>query len=193
MSLEATETTDLLAAWHRGDAASEAELISRLYGDLHRLAGHCMARERPDHTLQPTALVHEAYLRLRRQHRGWHSRAHFLALATKAMRRVLLDHARRRRSAKRGGGSEQLVLQHADVLPEGRPVDLVRLDEALTALASRDSRKAAIIELRFFGGLSIAEAAEVLDCSPATVVRQWRLARAWLFRELAGGTRDDAH
>lgn len=193
MHEETTETTDLLLAWRSGDPAAAEEVIARLYRDLHGLAAHFMAGERWDHTLQPTALVNEAYLRLRRQHCGWLSRAHFLAVAAKTMRRVLLDHARRRTSGKRGGGAIHLSLQQAGALPEDRPVDLVRLDDALTVLAARDAQKAEVIELRFFGGLSIAETAEVLACSPATVVRQWRAARAWLFHALADRGGADAH
>jgi RNA polymerase sigma factor (TIGR02999 family) len=158
------------------------EFVPTLYDELRRLAARHMRRERPGHTLQPTALVHEVYMRLAEQAPApWQNRAHFFGIAAQSMRRVLVEHARRRNAAKRGGGPEGVGLQ----LPEaGRAVDVLVLDDALTRLAQIDPERSRIVELRFFGGLTVEEAAEVLEVSPATVTRRWRLAKAWLYQRL---------
>lgn len=166
-------------------------LVPKIYADLRRLAQHYLRDEPDDHTLQATALVHEAFLRLSgRPDAAWKDRAHFIAVAAREMRRVLIDHARRRRALRRGGGQAAepvSAVGDASVDPHD---DWIVLDEALTRLGELDPRKARVVELRFFGGLTIAETAQVLGTSPVTVVREWRLARAWLQREL-GGSRPD--
>lgn len=163
-----------------------AERTSALYSELRRIAGHYLRQERRDHTLQATALVHEVYLRLVDQ-RGvqWENRSQFLGIAAQLMRRILLDYSRRHQSAKRGGNSEKVFLQEASIISKTRPADVVALDEALTRLAEIDSQQARLVELRFFGGLSIEETAGVLEVSPATVKRNWSVAKAWLARELS--------
>lgn len=183
------EVTLLLTAWRDGDREALDRLMPLVYGELRRLAARFLEGERKDHTLQPTALVHEAYLRLA----GgavprWQDRVHFFAVAAQVMRRLLVDHARARRAEKRGGGVRPLPLEAAlDIgSPEaGDPELLLALDEALVELAVHDARKARIVELRFFGGLTIEEAAEVLDVATSTVILEARLARAWLFRRMA--------
>lgn len=187
MSPHASESvTQLLQAWSRGDQASLDRLLPAVYEELRRLAGRYMRHQAPEHTLQTTALVHEAYLRLIDQRRiDWASRAHFFGVAAKAMRSILIDHARRRRAAKRGGKAGRRTLGAAgEVADPGSAVDVLALDEALTRLAERDPRKSQVVELRYFGGLTLAEVAEVLGISPATVKREWIAARAWLRREL---------
>jgi len=168
-----------------GKGLAPAEWTSLLYAELRRLAGYYMQQERGDHTLQATALVHEVYLRLVDQ-RGvqWENRNQFLGVAAQLMRRVLLDYGRSHRAAKRGGDVGKVFLQEATVLSKTVPADIVALDEALTRLAALDEQQARLVELRFFGGLSIEEAAGVLEVSPATVKRNWRVAKAWLAREL---------
>lgn len=179
--------TTLLRAWSRGDQSALDRLLPQVYGELRRQAGRYMRRQTPGHTLQPTALVHEAYLRLvGSEPVECRDRAHFLALAAKVMRSVLVDHARARSAAKRGSGAVHVTLAAVD--SAGTPatvVDLEALDEALDRFAEIDPEKSRLVELRYFGGLSIEEAAEVLDMSPATVKRQWTTARAWLRRELS--------
>ncbi len=181
------EITELLLEWRHGNQAALERLMPLVYDELHRLAELYMRQERPGHTLQPTALVHEAYLRLvGTESPSWQNRAHFFAAAAQAMRHILVDHARRRRAAKRARVGFLLTLDNlASPLGE-RTVDLITLDRALTHLAAFDPRKSQIVELRFFGGLSIRETAEVLGLSPATVSRHWRLARAWLYGQLKG-------
>jgi RNA polymerase sigma factor (TIGR02999 family) len=178
--------TALLQAWSRGERAALDELLPAVYGELRRQAERYMRRQPAGHTLQATALVHEAYLRLVDQkHVDWQSRAHFFGVAAKAMRSILVDHARARGAAKRGGGVRHLTLGSAD--PAGGPapeLDVEALDEALTRLAAIDPEKSRLVELRYFGGLSIEETAEVLGISPATLKRQWSTARTWLRREL---------
>jgi RNA polymerase sigma factor (TIGR02999 family) len=177
--------TQLLQAWGQGEKAALEKLIPLVYKDLRRRAHYCMGRERPGHTLQTTALIHEAYLRLAGSKPvSWENRAHFFGIAARVMRQVLVDHARSRRYLKRGGGAQRVSLDEGLFVHPGLRRDLVTLDEALTALAQCDERKARVVELRFFGGLSVDEAAEVLKVSPETVKRDWRLARAWLFREM---------
>ena len=163
-----------------------AERTSALYSELRRIAGYYLRQERRNHTLQATALVHEVYLRLVQQ-RGvqWENRNQFLGIAAQLMRRILLDYSRGHQAAKRGGNAEKVFLQEASVISKTRPADVVALDEALTRLAELDSQQAHLVELRFFGGLSIEETAGVLEVSPATVKRNWTVAKAWLARELA--------
>jgi RNA polymerase sigma factor (TIGR02999 family) len=161
-------------------------LVSLLYQELRRLAAGCLRRERPNHTLQPTALVNEAYLRLAAQSQpAWGDRVQFLAVASHLMREILVDYARTRNRAKRGGGLAPVCVEDAGELAAAPELDLMELDEALTALERVDSQHRQIVELRFFGGLNIEETAQVLEISPATVKRDWRMARAWLHRELS--------
>ena len=182
------ELTALLEAWRAGDGAAAERVVPLVYSELHRMAAGYLAAEGRDHTLQPTALVHEAYLRLSAQGGfPWRCRSHFFAVASQVVRRILVDHARKRRSAKRGRGRPAVSLSEARDLVNERPEALVELDAALEALKVLDPQQATIVELRFFGGLTAREAAEVLGCSASTVHRQWRLARSWLYRELSGG------
>ena len=180
------EATRLLLDWGRGDAEAAAHLIPLVYDELRRLARSYLRRERPDHTLQATGLVHEAYLRLVDQTvTTWQSRAHFLGVAAQVMRRILIDHARRHRAEKRGGDWERIEFIEDEIAPDSvRTVDLIALDDALQDLAKFDSRQSQVVELRFFGGLTNEEAGEALDISPRTVKREWRMARAWLQREV---------
>jgi RNA polymerase sigma factor (TIGR02999 family) len=185
---ESSETTQLLRAWAGGDQAALGQLTPRVYEELRRIAGRCMQNERPGRTVQTTALVHEAYLKLIDvTNVDWQHRAHFFAISAQVMRRIMLDRARRRVAVKRGGATPKLNLNGLDQLGFSRARELVALDDALNALAQFDARKARIIELRFFGGLSIEETAEVEKVSPDTVLRDWRLARAWLMAELGNG------
>jgi len=180
------EVTGLLLDWGKGDKAALDKLMPLVYEELRRLAHYHMGRERPGHTLQTTALVNEAYLRLVDQRDvQWQNRAHFFGIASQMMRRILVDHARSRRYAKRGGGARQVSLDEAATLSLERAADVIALDDALTALADIDQRKTNIVEMRFFGGLSIEETAEVLGVSPGTVMRDWTLAKAWLHRHIS--------
>ena len=180
-----SDVTALLLAWGDGDESALARLIPIVHDELHRIASACMAGEKGDHTLQSTALVNEAYLRLiGTQSVHWQNRAHFLAMAARLMRRVLVDFARSKQYLKRGGGVVSVNLAPDVALSAEPGRDLVALDEALEALAKVDERKSRVIELRFFGGLSVAETAEALHVSPETVMRDWRLAKAWLLRQL---------
>lgn len=182
------EVTRLLRAWRDGDAAALEALAPLVYAELRRLAEARMRRERPDHTLQATALVHEAFLRLTGSDApAWEDRTHFFAVAARVMRRLLVDHARARGYAKRGGGVRRVSLDEAVELSEEPGEDLLALDAALTRLAALDPRQHQVVELRFFGGLSVEETAEVLGVSAVTVKRDWRAARAWLYAELAEG------
>jgi len=176
-----------------GKELAPEDWTSLLYSELRRLAGHYMRQERGDHTLQATALVHEVYLRIVDQ-RGvqWENRNQFMGVAAQLMRRILLDYGRSHRAAKRGGDVGKVFLEEATVLGKTVPADIVALDEALTRLAEIDQEQARLVELRFFGGLSIEEAAGVLEVSPATVKRNWRVAKAWLARELQRGQGQDA-
>ena len=179
------EMTELLAAWSDGDRGALDRLLPLVERELHRLAHHYMSRENPGHTLQTSALVNEAYLKLCDQTRvRWQNRAHFFAIAAQIMRRILIDHARRRRYEKRGGGARSLPLDEAAMLSDERASELVALDEALGELERIDERKACVVELRYFGGLTVEETAEVLGVSPDTVGREWRRARAFLLREM---------
>ena len=177
--------TQLLVSWNNGDRAALQQLMPVVYAELKRLARRHLARER-GHTLQPTALIHEAYIKLIQINRvDWRDRAHFLAMAATVMRRVLVDMARTRGRDKRGGGQVHVSLSEAEQQPAAQRADLMALDEAMKALELVDARKSQVVELRYFGGLSLEEAALVLNVSVATVRRDWSFARAWLFRELS--------
>ena len=181
------EVTELLQAWSEGDQASLEKLTPLVYQELHRLAQRYMGGERADHTLQATALVHEAYLRLiDASQMRWQNRAHFFAVSAQVMRHILVDFARARHSVKRGGDAGRISLDEALVIAQGQHFDFVALDDALNSLAVVDERKSRVVELRFFGGLSVEETAEVLKVSPDTVMRDWRLAKLWLLREILG-------
>ena len=183
------EVTQLLVAWSNGDRAARDELMPLVYEELRRLAHRYVGRERPDHTLQTSALVNEAYLRLIDQKDvRWQNRAHFFGIAAQMMRRILVDYARKRAFAKRGGNAQPVPLEEAMIVSEERAANVVALDDALNSLAELDSRKSQIVELRFFGGLSIEETAEVLAVSPGTVMRDWTLAKAWLRREMTAAS-----
>jgi RNA polymerase sigma factor (TIGR02999 family) len=180
-----TRIDRLLADWGRGDEDARDALIPAVYDELRRLARHHLRNERPDHTLQSAALVNEAYLRLTRQKAPqWQNRAHFFGVAAQLMRHILVDHARNRKAAKRGGGMPRLALDQEVAASEKAGIDLVALDDALGRLSALDEQQARVIEMRFFGGLSIEETSLALNVSPATVKRDWVTARAWLRREL---------
>jgi RNA polymerase sigma-70 factor, ECF subfamily len=179
------DVTRMLQDWSNGDQAVAARLMPLVYDELRRLADHYLRGERPDHTLQPTALVHEAYLRLADQTNvTWQNRVHFFAVAAQSMRQVLVDSARSYRAAKRGSG-QKLSLEEADGVSLEREVDLLALDEALSRLATLDPRQSRIVELRYFGGLTVEETAEVTGVSPRTIRREWTMAKAWLRREIS--------
>lgn len=180
------EVTQILREWSGGDADAPARLMPLVYDELRRQARSYLARERGSHTLQPTALVHEAYMKLVDQNRvSWQNRAHFFGIASNVMRRVLIDHARARASEKRGGAAIRLSFEDMRIPLEQRAADFVALDEALEELAKFDERKARVVEMRFFGGLTDEEIAEVLNISARTVLRDWKTARLWLYRELS--------
>ena len=180
----------LLRAWSGGDQSALEKLTPIVYNELHTLARRYMRRERSGHSLQTSALVNEAYMRLVDYKRmQWQDRAHFFAVSSQVMRRILVEHARRH-NLKRGAGVQHVSLEQAAILDAGEDVDFVALDHALTALERLDPRKMQVVEMRFFGGLSVEETAEVLKVSAITVKRDWRSARAWLYRELTGGTVD---
>ncbi len=179
------QVTQLLARWSDGDRTAREALIPLVYDELRRIARSALSRQRPDHTLESTALVHEAYMRLvGRTSVHFESRTHFFAVASHLMRRILVDHARKHNAAKRGGANVTLVLDDSVDVPDKREIDLSALDEALTALAKLDERQASIVEMRFFGGLSIDETSQALAISPATVKREWMTARSWLYDAL---------
>jgi RNA polymerase sigma factor (TIGR02999 family) len=185
MNVAMPSLTQLLVAWGEGDRAALDHLVPLVNTELRRLARSYMRGERQNHTLQTTALVNEAYLRLVDQkHVRWQNRAHFLAIAAQLMRRILVDYARRRQYQKRGAGAMQVTLAEAESLANESSPDLVALDEALSELARMDPRRSQVVELRFFGGLSIGETAEALKLSPTTVERDWTIAKAWLHKEL---------
>jgi RNA polymerase sigma factor (TIGR02999 family) len=185
MTLADRDPTALLLAWSRGDQTAFDELVPLIHDELHRIARRHMRFERTGHTLQATALVNEAYLRLIDvKQMQWQNRAHFLAMAARVMRRILVESARARRFQKRGGGSQMEPLDEEGIAAGEPRRDLVALDDALTALASMDPRKSQVVEMRFFGGLTVDETAEALHVSPETVRRDWRLAKAWLLSEL---------
>lgn len=181
------EISQLLTHWSKGDKAALDKLIPLVYAELRRLARHYIRGERADLTLQTSALVNEAYLRLVDYRKmRWQDRAHFFAIAAQLMRRILVEHARKRRAAKRGGGAVQISLSGAASAKEQRTVDLIALDRALGELADIDERRSRIVELRYFGGLNIEETAAALEVSPVTVQREWRIAKAWLHRAISG-------
>jgi RNA polymerase sigma-70 factor, ECF subfamily len=184
------DVSQLLRAWSQGDQGALEKLTPMVYNELHYLASRYMKRERAGHSLQTTALVNEAYTRLvdyKRMH--WQDRAHFFAVSAQLMRRILVEHARKK-NLKRGVGLQRISLEEAAVLGAGRSTDLVALDDAMNALARVDPRKVRVVEMRFFGGLSVEETAEVLKVSPVTVMRDWSTAKAWLYRELKSETSD---
>ncbi len=183
--MSAPDVTQILQEVRDGDGDAPARLMPLVYDELRRLADHYLRQERPDHTLQPTALVHEAYLKLVDQTSvDWQNRAHFFGVSAQVMRQILVDHARRHRASKRGGLQQKLTLDEAIDYSQPLDVDLVALDDALTALAQLDARQSKIVELRFFGGLTIEETAVALGISPATVKVDWGMAKAWLRREI---------
>ena len=182
---EDNEVTLLLSALTRGDDGAASKLIPVVYDELRRLAASYMRRERPDHTLQATALVHEAFLKLIEQRAvNWQSRAHFFGVAAQLMRRILIDHARGHLRQKRGGEHKKVSLDEAFIFSEQQSAELLAVDESLTRLSKMDQRQGRVVELRFFGGLSVEEAAEVLGISPKTVKRDWSIAKAWLYADL---------
>ena len=182
------EITQLLLAWSEGDETAQEKLVPLVYEELRRLAKRYMARERGDHTLQTTALVNEAYLRLiKTKDMRWQSRAHFFAVSANVMRRILVDLARERGNLKRGGGARQVSLDEAMIVAPERGADLLALDEAMDRLAALNARQSRVVELRYFGGLGEEEVAEVLKVSLRTVQSDWRLAKTWLYRELSPG------
>ena len=179
------QITELLAEWRDGNQSALDELYPLVYDELHRLARIYMSRERKDHTLQTTALINEAYVRLVDQKNvNWANRSHFFAISAQIMRRILIDHARRHAYAKRGGGAKQVSLEEVAAIVPGQGRELVRLDEALKSLAERDPRRSQVVELRYFGGLNNEEIAGVLNVSENTVTRDWNMARAWLYQQL---------
>ncbi len=185
------EVDQVLKALRGGDPRAADDLLPHFYDELHKMAAACLRRERANHTLQPTALVHEAYLRLvGEKAMRWEDRAHFLAWAARVMRQVLVSHARKRKAEKRGGGRGKIPLDEVTILYEQRTLGLQDLNEALEKLASLDERKARIVEMRFFGDLTVPEVAEVLGLSQTTIEREWRFARAWLHRAISGGETD---
>jgi RNA polymerase sigma factor (TIGR02999 family) len=187
------EITKLLQAWRQGDENALEKLTPQVYRELRVAAKRCMAREPDGHTLQTTALINELYLRLSDLKLiDWQNRAHFFALCARQMRRILTDEARARKSHKRGGGVQPVSLDVAPVVAPEASADLVAVDDALNQLAKVDERKSQVVEMRFFGGLSVEETAEVLKVSPETVMRDWKLAKAWLLRELSGEKFDGA-
>jgi RNA polymerase sigma-70 factor (ECF subfamily) len=185
MTFSTPDLTELLSDWQQGDQRALAKLTPLVYDELRRIAHRYVQRERNGHTLETTALVNEAYLRLAGQKKiGWQNRSHFFAFTAQVMRHLLIDHARRRRFAKHGGEAAQIPLAEAELMSQDRARELVDLDEALRELAQLDLRKSRVVELRYFGGLSLEETAAVLDVSVMTVRREWRAAKAWLFRRM---------
>lgn len=184
------DVTQLLRAWSSGDETAFDRLLPLVYQELHLRAQRYMANERSGHTLQTTALVNEVYLRLVDTHRTWENRSHFFAVCAQLMRRILVDFARSRNYQKRGGGARNLPLEEAFTVCEESPDQIIAVDDALKSLATVDKRKSRVVELRFFGGLSVEETAEVIKVSPETVMRDWKIAKSWLLREISGG---DAH
>jgi RNA polymerase sigma-70 factor, ECF subfamily len=185
-----SDLTGLLVAWSNGEQPAGGLLMEGVYAELRRLARGHLRRERPGHSLSPTALVHEAYLKLIDQRRvRWQNRAHFFAIAAQHMRRILVEHARARHAAKRGHGAGAIALSDCDARIDPPDVDILALNDALEKLARIDSRQSVLVELRFFGGLTVDEAAAVLGVAPITVKRDWTLARTWLYRELQGEPR----
>ncbi len=188
----ANEITERLIAWGNGDAAALNELIPVVYQELRRMAGHYLRLENPGHTLQPTALVHEAWLRLIDQTRvNWRNRSQFFGVAAQMMRRILVDHAKTKHREKRGGDAVKLSLDDVIYLSRERASALLALDDALDALEALDERKSRVVELRYFGGFSVEETAQILEVSPETVMRDWKMAKAWLYQQIRRETGDD--
>jgi RNA polymerase sigma factor (TIGR02999 family) len=186
-SPESKQITQLLVLWRQGEHSALDELIPLVYAELHRIAHRYMRRERPDHTLQSSALIHEAYIRLVDQREApWQSRGQFFALSARLMRRILVDHARSKAYAKRGAHAKQVSLDEGMAVSGKRGADIIAVDDALKDLEALDPRKSRIVEMRFFGGLSLEETAEVLEVSVPTVEREWRAARAWLHKAITG-------
>jgi RNA polymerase sigma factor (TIGR02999 family) len=186
------EITERLVAWGAGDRAALDQLLPVVYQELRRMAGNYLRQENPGHTLQPTALVHEAWLRLIDQARvDWRNRAQFFGVAAQMMRRILVDHAKAKHREKRGGDAVKLSLDDVINLSRERAAELLALDDALDELARVDERKSRVIELRYFGGFSVEETAQILGVSPETVMRDWKLAKAWLYQQIRRGTSDD--
>jgi len=182
------DVTGLLRAWSAGDEGAFEKLVPLVYQELHQRAGRYMAQERTGHTLQTTALVNEVYLRLvDSPQRNWENRAHFFAVCAQLMRRILVDFARSRNYQKRGGGAHKVPLEEALSVCSESPQQIIAVDDALKNLAAIDARKSSVVELRFFGGLSVEETAEVMRVSPETVMRDWKMAKVWLLREISGG------
>lgn len=191
--LPSQQVTQLLADWSGGDSGALEKLIPLVQPELHRLAHHYMSREAIGHTLQTTALLNEAYMQLVDDPgRSWQNRTHFVAAAAQLMRRIMVDHARERRALKRGGGALKISLDEAALVTERRSEELLALDEALEKLAALDRQKSQIVELRYFGGLTIEETAAFLNISHRSVEREWTMAKAWLYRALSGNESDDA-
>ena len=191
-TLSPQEVTQLLADWGKGDRSALDKLIPLVQSELRRIAQRQMSQERPGHTLQATALVNEAYLKLAGQQGfDWHNRAHFFAVCAQVMRHILIDHARAHARDKRGGGAIQVSLNEALLVAEDQAAHFIALDEALRVLEGLDPQKGKIIELRYFGGLSVEETAEVLNVSPRTVRREWQRAKAWLYRMMTEGIEDE--
>jgi len=188
MSTDDGQVTLLLRAMKNGDQAAAEKLLPLVYKELHRLAKSYMRRERADHTLQPTALIHEAYLRLAHDDVDWQSRQHFIGVAANVMRRVLVDHARAHNAEMRGGGLERVELEERLAISKERSSEVIALHDALNSLEALNPRRAKVVELRYFGGLSVEEIAAVLDMSPRSVKRDWALARPWLFKEIQKST-----
>ena len=185
-SATSNSVTQLLARWNDGDTSARDALVPLVYGELRKIARRCIAGQRTDHTLQPTALVHEAYLRLARHDSAdWRDRVHFFAIAAQMMRQILVDHARKRASLKRGGNAVTVLVDDAQPASRERSLDLLALDDAMKQLALLDPRQSQIVELRFFAGLSIEETAVVVNISPATTKREWATARLWLYRAMS--------
>ena len=187
------EVTQLLGDWSSGDEGALEKLIPLVQPELHRLAHHYMIRERAGHTLQTTALLDEAYLLLVKDpNRGWHNRTHFIAATAQLMRRIMVDHARARRALKRGGEAARVTLDEAALVTDKHSEELLALDEALERLAAQDPRKCQIVELRYFGGLTVEETAQFLKMSRRSVEREWNMAKAWLYRALSGEESDES-
>jgi RNA polymerase sigma-70 factor (ECF subfamily) len=185
MDRGSAEVTKLLQEWTNGEEQALDRLVPQIHRELRKLAASYLRKERPDHTLQPTALVNEAFLKLIDQRAvRWQNRAHFFGIAAQAMRRILVDHARAHGASKRGDGAKRVPLEDAEMIGGVVDIDLLALDEALTRLAAIDPQQSRVVELRFFGGLTMEETAEVMHISPATVGREWRMAKAWLFAEM---------
>jgi RNA polymerase sigma factor (TIGR02999 family) len=192
LTTSSEEITQLLVEWADGDRVALDKLMPLVYGELRQIAKRYIRRQSPGHTLQTTALIHEAFLKLVNQsEKQWQNRAHFFGVAAQAMRTILVDYARSRQYAKRGGDMPKVALDEAATVSEERAAELVALDDALQLLAQIDQRKSRVVEMRYFGGLSVEETAEVLKVSANTVMRDWRLAKTWLRRELSGGPRGD--